>query len=43
MAIKDVQAHLGHGDIKTTMDIYTYVTNSVKERAAKAFEDFMKF
>lgn len=43
VTIKDVQARLGHSDIKTTMDIYTHVTNSAKERAAKAFEDFMKF
>jgi len=43
MTIKGVQAYLGHSDIKTTMDIYTHVTNYVKERAAKAFEDFMKF
>lgn len=40
--IKDVQVRLGHSDIKTTM-IYTHVTNSAKEKAAKQFEDFMGF
>lgn len=41
VTIKDVQVRLGHSDIKTTMDIYTHVTNSAKEKAAKQFEDFM--
>jgi len=43
VTIKDVQVRLGHSDIKTTMDIYTHVTNSAREKAAKAFENFMGF
>lgn len=43
VTIKDVQVRLGHSDIKTTMDIYTHVTNSAREKAAKTFEDFIGF
>jgi len=43
VTIKDVQVRLGHSDIKTAMDIYTHVTNSAREKAAKAFEDLMGF
>lgn len=43
VTIKDVQARLGHSDIKTTMDIYTHVTNSAREKAAKKFENFIGF
>lgn len=38
---KDVQARLGHSDIQTTMNIYTHVTNSSRERVATLFNDFM--
>lgn len=43
VTIKDVQARLGCSDIKTTMDIYTHVTNSAREKAAKIFQDFIGF
>jgi integrase len=32
VAIKDVQARLGHTDVQTTMDIYTHVTDEAKEK-----------
>ncbi|KZZ85531.1 site-specific integrase [Bacillus sp. SJS] len=42
-SIKDVQAQLGHTDIKTTMDIYTHVTEEAKEKTAEMFQKYMKF
>lgn len=39
--IKEVQDRLGHRDIKTTMDIYTHVTNAVKEQTAEKFSQYM--
>jgi integrase len=40
-SIKEVQDRLGHRDIQTTMDIYTHVTENVKERTAELFTKFM--
>ncbi|WP_025693048.1 site-specific integrase [Paenibacillus zanthoxyli] len=40
--IKEVQEQLGHSDIKMTMDIYTHVTSTVKEKKANRFEKFME-
>ncbi|MGE7923369.1 tyrosine-type recombinase/integrase [Viridibacillus arvi] len=34
-AIKEVQDHLGHTDVQTTMNIYTHVTEKAKEAAAE--------
>lgn len=42
-SIKDVQARLGHKDIQTTMNIYTHVTNSAKEKTADMFQKYMSF
>lgn len=39
--VKEVQVRLGHTDIHTTMNIYTHVTDSVKEKTADTFEKFM--
>lgn len=39
---KEVQERLGHSDIKMTMDIYTHVTNTVKEKTAQKFLNFME-
>ncbi|MGR2782358.1 tyrosine-type recombinase/integrase [Bacillus subtilis] len=39
--VKEVQARLGHRDIKTTMDIYTHVTRTVKERTADLFHSYI--
>lgn len=41
-SIKDVQDRLGHSDIKTTMNIYTHVTNEAKEKTADLFQEYMK-
>ncbi|WP_437182741.1 tyrosine-type recombinase/integrase [Shouchella patagoniensis] len=42
-SIKDVQSQLGHTDIKTTMDIYTHVTDEAKEKTAEMFQQYMNF
>lgn len=39
--IKDVQDRLGHSDIKTTLNIYTHVTEKRKEETANKFAVFM--
>ncbi|MCY9500040.1 site-specific integrase [Paenibacillus larvae] len=41
-SIKEVQERLGHSDIKMTMNIYTHVTNVVKEKTATRFEKFLQ-
>lgn len=41
-SIKEVQDRLGHTDIKTTMDIYTHVTQKAKEKTADNFAKFME-
>lgn len=42
-SIKDVQSRLGHTDIKSTMDIYTHVTDEAKEKTAEMFQKYMTF
>lgn len=42
-SLKDVQARLGHGDIQTTMNIYTHVTSASRERVANMFQNYMDF
>lgn len=39
--VKEVQERLGHEDIKTTMNIYTHVTDNVKEKTAEKFAQFL--
>jgi len=39
--IKEVQDRVGHTDVKTTMDIYTHLTEQAKEGTVQKFEDFM--
>lgn len=39
--IKEVQERLGHSDISTTMNIYTHVTESAKEKVANKFAEYM--
>jgi len=41
-SIKEVQDRLGHSDIKTTMDIYTHVTQKAKEGAIQKFENYLQ-
>lgn len=40
-SIKEVQERLGHSDIKMTMNIYTHVTNAVKEQTADKFQRYL--
>lgn len=40
--IKVIQEILGHADITTTLNIYTDITKSMRDREFKTFEDFMK-
>lgn len=40
-SIKEVQDRLGHSDIKTTMDIYTHVTQKAKAEAIQKFEKYL--
>lgn len=40
-SVKDVQERLGHSDIKTTMNIYTHVTDKQQEETAMKFAEFM--
>lgn len=41
-SMKQVQTRLGHSTIKTTMNVYTHVTQEGKEETALIFGDFMK-
>ncbi|BFH16942.1 site-specific integrase [Paenibacillus melissococcoides] len=41
-SIKEVQERLGHSNSKMTMDIYTHLTKTVKERTATLFGEFMR-
>lgn len=41
--IKEVQVRLGHTDVKTTMNIYTHVTEKAKEISAEKFANYMNF
>lgn len=40
---KDVQYRMGHSDIKTTLNIYSHVTKTAKEKLAKEFNDYIDF
>lgn len=41
-SIKEVQERLGHSDINMTMNIYTHVTDTIKEKTATRFADLME-
>lgn len=41
-SIKEVQERLGHTDIKMTMNIYTHVTNTLKEQTAAKFNKYIE-
>ncbi|WP_235807262.1 hypothetical protein [Liquorilactobacillus cacaonum] len=40
---KELQAQLGHSDIKTTLDIYTSVTDQQRENTPEKFTAFVNF
>lgn len=40
-SIKEVQDRLGHSDIRTTMNIYTHVTQESRDRAADTFAKYI--
>ncbi|WDC80680.1 tyrosine-type recombinase/integrase [Ligilactobacillus ruminis] len=39
--IKEVQTRLGHSSSKTTLDIYTHVTQSKKQEVAQKFANYI--
>ncbi|WP_239256639.1 tyrosine-type recombinase/integrase [Listeria ilorinensis] len=41
--IKDVQKRLGHADVKTTMNIYTHVTEAREDKTSKMFAEYVNF
>ncbi|RAI80823.1 site-specific integrase [Macrococcoides caseolyticum subsp. hominis] len=41
--LKEVQSRLGHSDIKTTMDIYTHITQTSREKLAEKFQRHIDF
>ena len=41
--LKDVQYRMGHSDIQTTMNIYSHVTSTAKERLANKFNCYVDF
>ncbi|WP_298468993.1 tyrosine-type recombinase/integrase [uncultured Psychrobacillus sp.] len=40
-SLKEVQVRLGHTDVKTTMDIYTHVTQKPKDEAILKFASYI--
>ncbi|HEC2208251.1 TPA: tyrosine-type recombinase/integrase, partial [Staphylococcus delphini] len=43
LSIQEVQDRLGHGDIKTTMDIYAHVTEKQRDQVAEKFANYINF
>ncbi|MHA6380210.1 tyrosine-type recombinase/integrase [Aerococcus sanguinicola] len=41
--MKDVMQRLGHGDVKTTMNIYTHVTEQSERKSAQLFARYANF
>ena len=41
--MKEVQERLGHTNIKTTMDIYTHVTDSKKAETTEKLANYINF
>lgn len=41
--MKDVKERLGHSDIQTTMNIYTHVTQSSRDKSAEKFAQYVNF
>ncbi|EKH7709877.1 tyrosine-type recombinase/integrase, partial [Staphylococcus pseudintermedius] len=43
LSIQEVQDRLGHGDIKTNMDIYAHVTEKQRDQVAEKFANDINF
>jgi integrase len=41
-SIKEVQERLGHYDVQMTMNIYTHVTDHIKEQTAEKFQRYIE-
>jgi len=41
VGLKEVQMRLGHTDVKTTMDIYTHVTQKTKDEAILKYSSYL--
>lgn len=41
-SIKEVQERLGHSDIQMTMNVYTHVTDTLKEQTAEKFQKYIE-
>lgn len=41
-SIKDVQERLGHSDKQMTMNIYTHVTDTLKEQTTQKFQRYIE-
>jgi integrase len=41
-SIKEVQERLGHSDIQMTMNVYTHVTDTLKELTAEKFQKYIE-
>ncbi|MCY3031373.1 site-specific integrase [Aerococcus sp. Group 1] len=41
--MKDVMKRLGHGDVKTTMNIYAHVTEQSEQKSAQLFASYVNF
>lgn len=41
VGLKEVQVRLGHSDVKTTMDIYTHVTQKAKDEAILKYSSYL--
>lgn len=40
--IKEVQERLGHSDIQMTMNVYTHVTDTIREQTAEKFQKYIE-
>ncbi|WP_346916317.1 tyrosine-type recombinase/integrase [Clostridium sp.] len=41
--LKTIQERLGHGDIRTTMNIYSHVTKEMQIKATDRMSEILKF
>ncbi|BDR32079.1 tyrosine-type recombinase/integrase [Enterococcus faecalis] len=41
--VKSVQDRLGHSDVQTTLQIYTHVTEKMKNNSGEKFQKYVNF